>query len=262
MATTTGSVLTERGAALIAKLHAQQLPLEITRAAVGSGGLPAGDIYTVTELTNYVMDAAILRVIHPSNNQAAIVAQIGSYDVITAFDVTEAAVYANDPDIGEILYAYVSMHDNPEFMPDNSEDIGKMLALDVIILVGHVTELLVTIVPSMFLPREEFEEWKDNLDPDDIGAAQLIEYPNATLLPGANWSTGTPATQTVTVEGMQDTIVPIVDILVSDAVATAKNEIAAWGLIGKIVTGSNTITAYCYDKVPEVALTMQIKAVI
>ena len=40
---------------------------------------------------------------------------------------------------------------------------------------------------------------------------------------------------------------PIVDLIQSTSIETAKNELEAWSLISKVTTQNDKITVYCYD---------------
>jgi len=77
-------------------------------------------------------------------------------------------------------------------------------------------------------------------------------YYNATFT-ASGWSTTEPYTQTIVVNGVKASENPIVDINMSEATLDDGNDlIEAWGLIGRISTSNNSITAYCYGDKPEV----------
>ena len=75
------------------------------------------------------------------------------------------------------------------------------------------------------------------------------------------WSAEAPYTQTVAIDGITADMSPIVDIVLSDDVDTAKAEQTAWSCITKAVTGDGIITFYCYDTKPETAINFKVKAV-
>ena len=61
-----GSIITAKGRALIGKLLSSQGALAITKAAVGSGTVPAGSSADdLTELVHYIMGANIIGVGSP-----------------------------------------------------------------------------------------------------------------------------------------------------------------------------------------------------
>ena len=104
------TVLTDSGLRLIGKLLAQRGALKITRAVVGDGQLPEGsEPEARTGLVSPLMGAQISECLSSGNGEATIAVQLNSPDVETGFFVREIGVYALDPDLGEILYAYLTL---------------------------------------------------------------------------------------------------------------------------------------------------------
>jgi hypothetical protein len=96
-----------------------------------------------------VMDAGTIK----------IVVQILSTLVSAAFIIKEAGIYALDPDDGTILYAYVSMHDDPVTMLDENSTVGKMLSMEISIAVSSVSSITAAINPSALVRREELDNY-------------------------------------------------------------------------------------------------------
>ena len=69
-----------------------------------------------------------------------------------------------------------------------------------------------------------------------------------------------PYTKIIEVEGILETDVPIIDVVMSGDYATDEQRIEAWGYIYRAVTGTNSITFYATDK-PTVDLPIQIRVV-
>ena len=75
------------------------------------------------------------------------------------------------------------------------------------------------------------------------------------------WSgTSAPYTKTVTVNGIQSSDTPIIDIVMSGTYSTDEARIEAWGYIYRAVTDNDSITFYATEK-PTVSLPIQIKVV-
>ena len=109
-----GSVITEKGRALLGKILATNSTLNITGAQIGSGDLPAGTPpASMTALASYVMDATIVAISTPAAGEVKVVLQVLSNDVETAFLAKEVALLASDPDEGDVVYCYVPMQDDP-----------------------------------------------------------------------------------------------------------------------------------------------------
>ena len=75
------------------------------------------------------------------------------------------------------------------------------------------------------------------------------------------WSDTAPYVQAVAVDSITADMSPIVDIVLSDDIDTAKSEQAAWGYITKAVAGDGIITFFCYENKPEVVINFKVKAV-
>lgn len=95
------------------------------------------------------------------------------------------------------------------------------------------------------------------LDATDVGAAVIRKY---TAELGTSWAAGNDGeyVQTVNIDGILETDTPSIDMILSDNVAEAKEQIEAWSYIGRITTGEGKITAYCYDSAPTVPIDIQL----
>lgn len=83
----------------------------------------------------------------------------------------------------------------------------------------------------------------------------LAEFPHD------GWSASVPYTQTVEVEGLLETDVPLVDAVFSEDAATAIKEVEAYGFLDRIDTDDGYLKAYCYTKKPAVNVTVQLRVV-
>ena len=82
-------------------------------------------------------------------------------------------------------------------------------------------------------------------------------------VPTTSWTSTTSGSstiykKTITVTGITATDTPIVDVVLSDTVDTAKKELEAYGCISRITTAANSITIYCYESAPTTAFTIQL----
>jgi hypothetical protein len=76
------------------------------------------------------------------------------------------------------------------------------------------------------------------------------------------WSTSAPYTQTVSMNGIKASDNPVVDINMASATTSNSSDlIAAWGLVGRIATNNNSITAYCYEEKPTVDISVNLMVV-
>lgn len=144
-----GNYLTEQGRALIAKSLASKTKIEFTRATVGSGTIPEGIApKEMTDLVHYEVDGVISEVNSPAAGEAQLVFQVFSKDVSMGFLATEAAIWANDPDEGEILYTYIIIASNPEWIRASNDPVQKFAEFTCISIVGAATVDMTVVNPE------------------------------------------------------------------------------------------------------------------
>lgn len=82
------------------------------------------------------------------------------------------------------------------------------------------------------------------------------------LLDSTQWvGASAPYTQEINVAGIYASDNPILDIIVSDTVATGIDEINQWEYISKATCGNGTITFSCYTDKPTIDLNISVKVV-
>ena len=90
----------------------------------------------------------------------------------------------------------------------------------------------------------------------EINADCVVLY--ATFL-ADSWSSEAPYTQTVTVEGITENHVPIVDISYSEDTSLWQDEGNAFALLSKVETGNGNIVGTCLSNKPEINFTIKLK---
>ena len=144
-----GSYGSLTGIALIGKVLAGRCQMHYTRAAVGKGNIPEGMTPKTMEAPpDYVMDARIASVTTPVDGECQVTVQIRSDDVDTGFYITSILLYAEDPDIGEVPYTYLSLENEPEWIRPASSVVGKFATFDLIAAVGDVDAVSAIIDPE------------------------------------------------------------------------------------------------------------------
>lgn len=144
-----GNYLTEKGRALIAKLMASKSEIQFTRAAVGAGTIPEGKApKDMTDLADWKADGLISDISTPVPGEAQLVFQVFSRDVQVGFLASEAAVWARDPDEGEILYTYIVLANSPEWIRAASDPVQKFAEFTCINIVDAVAVDITMINPE------------------------------------------------------------------------------------------------------------------
>lgn len=158
-------VITNQGQNLIAKLLASE-NLKITRVMVGSGTLsPNADHRALTDLIQPFAKATSTEPVVRNNQVDFIVEYRNDMNDGQTVDFTlnEFGVFANDPDVGEILLYHADLGDNPQNIPAFGDGFFQVKQFAVSIALSH--ELNVTLdFPSLALLT--LDDLRDhNLDP-------------------------------------------------------------------------------------------------
>lgn len=149
-----GTVITKKGLQLIAKLVASGTALTFTRASVGTGFIPSGyDPKNMTDLDNYKMEGLISSC-SSSADEASIIMQISSMGVETGFTITETGLFATDPDEGEILYAYLDLSKDPQYVYAEDSAISKFVEMTLVVKVGSVERVTAYLNPESLVTRD------------------------------------------------------------------------------------------------------------
>lgn len=112
---------------------------------------------------------------------------------------------------------------------------------------GVVTELGTAINKAYLQPIEDY-------------LGEIVEHLTASI-PTTGWSgSAPPYSRTITVLGMKNTDVPIVDTVMTGTFATDEAITGNWGNIYRITTGADSITVYAFE-IPEVEIPIQLKVV-
>ena len=82
-----------------------------------------------------------------------------------------------------------------------------------------------------------------------------------TTLSSSGWSSNAPYTQTLSIQGILATDVPVVDVVLSSTTSTAVSQLEAWGYVSKIETADGSITATCFEELPAIDIPIQLKVV-
>lgn len=115
-----GLVLTRAGRALNGKILTNQTPLHVTGMAIGNGELPDGTPESdVTALISQVfqIDRLSVSVIYEEVALFEFEYSSNLANLPDGFYMREIGILADDPDFGEILYAYGNCGDRADFIP-------------------------------------------------------------------------------------------------------------------------------------------------
>lgn len=139
-------LLTDLGAALLAKVNAGTTSLTMTKWGLGDGTLTwPDDVAAMTALASQQMTTDITEAGRiPDTNQAKVMGYVTVDDLpATGFQLREVGLFADDPDDGEILYGVIYGGDTGDYVPSASSGAQYGVPLNVILTVG--TSATVTV---------------------------------------------------------------------------------------------------------------------
>lgn len=149
-------LFTEKGRALQAKALAGAT-LQFTKLAMGSGSLGGQSPITLTTLIEPKIVLPISEISRDTNH-VTLKGNFENSDIGIGFYWREMGVYAQDPDIGEVLYCYGNAGILAEYIPpQTSEIIEKVVSISVI--VGAAASVSAVINESLiFASKKDLEQ--------------------------------------------------------------------------------------------------------
>ncbi|ETT78982.1 hypothetical protein C173_01662 [Paenibacillus sp. FSL R7-277] len=161
MAVFGGMTLTNKGLVLQGKAQAGG-KLNYTRIAVGDGSLTGQAVPAMNGLISQKISLPITRITTQPPNKAIIGSVLRNADVSTGFYWREVGVFAQDPDAGEILYAYANAGVTADYIPPGggSDIIEK--TFDCVVVVGTAANITAVIDESLvFAKKTELDALAD-----------------------------------------------------------------------------------------------------
>jgi hypothetical protein len=173
-----GGTITEAGLALRAKVEAGA-ELKLVNCLMGDGVAAQGtDLATLSALLNEQASWSVASVLALGDGVARARTNIKNTGLTTGFYAKECGITADDPDDGEILYAYAAA-DPGDWIPAEAEAFQQIF--DMLIICGNASSISVSIdagAADLTLADMEEHEAKQ-LDPTDTDAVRDRHLSNA-----------------------------------------------------------------------------------
>ena len=280
--------LTNAGQALQTKVLAGET-LTFTRIALGDGQLNGQPISPLTALISQkaTVEVDSVRVVNTSTAQVA--GFFSNKDISTGFWWRETGVFAQDPDVGEILYGYTNAGDAGDYIPTVADTrIEKYIYYS--IAVASATTVDITIPSSdTYIPVSEKGAAGGVATLDSGGkvpedqlpdlVAQNVSYTNPSqptvenvkqaldilqeglengtitavevTAAASEWS-GSPAAQTLSIAGM--TADSLYWVGLNSTATYAQRDAARKAVLAPTAQGTNSLTLTCDGVTPTVDL--------
>ena len=280
--------LTNAGQALQTKVLAGET-LTFTRIALGDGQLNGQPIAPLTALISQkaTVEVDSVRVVNTSTAQVA--GFFSNADISTGFWWRETGVFAQDPDVGEILYGYTNAGDAGDYIPTVADTrIEKYIYCS--IAVASATTVDITIPSSdTYIPMSQKGAAGGVATLDSGGkvpedqlpdlVAQNVSYTNSSqpavenvkqaldilqeglengtitavqLTASASGWAGSPPSQSLTVAGM--TADSLYWVGLNSTATYAQRDAARKAVIAPTAQGTNSLTLTCDGATPTIDL--------
>lgn len=245
MAEWSNATMTDVGAALQAKVNAGKTKLTFTKIKVGSGvnatnPLALTDVISSKwETTNFVvkLEGKIVSV-------DTVITNTGIHE---AFRMSEIGLFAQDPDKGEILYAYLT-DPEPDRMPAESGSVVVSQELTIGMVFSNTGNVSLTVNIGALITREQLTEAVKQHNTDISSHPPITDQIKA-ILGSANWK-DSPASTLVTIKNLLGQGAIVASKLDANAgfVKFANGFTIQWGAFNNIPIGGTISFPVSFDR--------------
>lgn len=140
---------TRKGEQLRTKVEAGKCKLTLTKIKIGNGDVTLGEVKDMNDLKSpqLVLGISSCDVSAEDDRICEVVGIASSSNVESAFSVTEMGLYANDPDVGEILYL-VGLDTTPDDMPNKNAQSPVTLTYQFELVTSNMGNVVAMISPA------------------------------------------------------------------------------------------------------------------
>lgn len=245
MAEWSNATMTDVGAALQAKVNAGKTKLTFTKIKVGSGvnatnPLALTDVISSKwETTNFVvkLEGKIVSV-------DTVITNTGIHE---AFRMSEIGLFAQDPDKGEILYAYLT-DPEPDRMPAESGSVVVSQELTIGMVFSNTGNVSLTVNIGALITREQLTEAIKQHNTDISSHPPITDQIKA-ILGSANWK-DSPASTLVTIKSLLGQGAIVASKLDANAgfVKFANGFTIQWGAFNNVPIGGTISFPVSFDR--------------
>ena len=163
MASFKPTVITERGIALMAKVVADSSKVTFTKVSTSGKDYTTTDVSKLTEIADVVQTALVSSVEVGSDTSITIKASMSNASLTTGYYIKTIGLYAQDPDLGEILYS-VTVATIPDWMPAYNGLSSTNILVQLITKVSNASNVNVNVDPGAFATIFQITKLQDEVD--------------------------------------------------------------------------------------------------
>lgn len=158
---------TRKGEELRAKVEAGKCKLTLTKMKLGNGNVELSEIKGMVDLKSpqLVFGISSCSVSKEDSTICEAVGIASSANVENTFLVSEVGIYANDPDVGEILYL-ICIDSDPDKMPNKNAASPVTLTYQFDIVTSNTANVTAVISPAGLVTAKVFDEHRKKIPLD------------------------------------------------------------------------------------------------
>lgn len=193
MAEWSNATMTDIGADLQAKVNAGKTKLTFTKIKVGSG-VNATNPLALTDVISSKWETTNI-IVKREGKVVSVDTFITNNGIKEAFRMSEIGLFANDPDKGEILYAYLT-DPEPDRMPAEGGAVVVSQELTIGMMFSNTGNVSLTVNMGALVNQEQLKEHNSSTSSHSPITDQI-----KAILGSANWK-DTPASTLVTIKNL------------------------------------------------------------
>ena len=193
MAEWSNAIMTDVGNALQAKVNAGQTKLTFTKIKVGSG-VNATNPLALTDVISSKWETTNI-IVKREGKIVSVDTFITNSGIREAFRMSEIGLFAQDPDKGEVLYAYLT-DPEPDRMPAEGGSVVVSQELSIGMMFSNTGNVSLTVNMGALVNQEQLKEHNSSTSSHSPITDQI-----KAILGSANWK-DTPASTLVTIKNL------------------------------------------------------------
>lgn len=232
MAEWSNAIMTDVGNALQAKVNAGQTKLTFTKIKVGSG-VNATNPLALTDVIASKWETTNI-IVKREGKIVSVDTFITNSGIREAFRMSEIGLFAQDPDKGEVLYAYLT-DPEPDSMPAEGGSVVVSQELTIGMMFSNTGNVSLTVNMGALVTQEQLNEHNSA-----ISAHPPITNQIKAILGSANWN-DSPASTLVTIKNLLGQGAIVASKLDANAgfVKFANGFTIQWGLLYNLAYNSD-----------------------
>ena len=193
MAEWSNAIMTDVGNALQAKVNAGQTKLTFTKIKVGSG-VNATNPLALTDVISSKWETTNI-IVKREGKIVSVDTFITNSGIREAFRMSEIGLFAQDPDKGEVLYAYLT-DSEPDRMPAEGGSVVVSQELSIGMMFSNTGNVSLTVNMGALVTQEQLKEHNSAISSHPPITDQI-----KAILGSANWK-DSPASTLVTIKNL------------------------------------------------------------